>query len=253
MIDTHSHLYADQFSGDIEEVVARAKEVGLDAILLPNIDIESLDKMDELYNSDSSFFKRMYGLHPCSVDEDYEEVLRTIKLRLDASNCIAIGEIGIDLYWDKTKQEIQEKAFLQQCGWAENMDLPIAIHSRESTDIIIDLIKSHCSDKLTGVFHCFVGTKEQAEEIVAMGFYLGIGGVVTFKNSNLRNDLIGVPLERILIETDSPYLAPVPYRGKRNESSYVVEVVRELASIYNVSPETIKKITTQNAVKLFKL
>ncbi|MGB0850024.1 MAG: TatD family hydrolase [Bacteroidia bacterium] len=253
MIDTHSHLYADQFDADRKETVLRAKLAGVKNILLPNIDLESLPKMEELYMSDSLFFRKMYGLHPCSVDSDYEEVLSEIKLKLDTSDCIAIGEIGIDLYWDKTKRDIQEKAFLMQCRWAEENKLPIAIHSRESTDIIINLIKENCSDELTGVFHCFVGTKEQAEEIIDMGFYLGIGGVVTFKNSGLRNELVGVPIERIVIETDSPYLAPVPYRGKRNESSYIIEVVRELSKIYKLSEEEVRNITTENAVRLFKL
>jgi TatD DNase family protein len=253
MIDTHAHIYADQFTDDLLETIDRAKNVGITKILLPNIDTGSIAGLNELVNLDPILFKRMMGLHPCSVLDDYKEQLITIKNELDTKTCVAVGEIGIDLYWDKTRRKEQEEAFLTQCEWAVAAKLPIAIHSRESTDIIIDLIETHYKNKLTGVFHCFVGNSKQANQIVDMGFHLGIGGVITFKNSNLRNDLTQVPMDRVLLETDSPYLAPMPFRGKRNESSYLAEVVKALSSVFNLPENEIIEITTLNALKLFKL
>lgn len=253
MIDTHAHLYADAFQNDIEEVIVRAKEVGIEKILLPNIDLASIGQMEALKQRDTNLFQKMYGLHPCSVDESYKEVLEEIKKELGKNDFVAIGEIGIDLYWDKSTQKIQEEAFLEQCEWAMAHQVPIAIHSRESTDLLIDLLKSHFNGKLNGVFHCFVGDSKQAETIVDMGFYLGIGGVVTFKNSNLRNELVNIPIDRLLLETDAPYLAPMPYRGKRNESAYVIQVAEELSRIFDVHLETIIAATTQNALNLFNL
>ena len=253
MIDTHAHIYAEQFTEELPSIIQRAKAVGITNILLPNIDVDSIEGLNALVELDSPFFKRMMGLHPCSVQEDYKDQLASIKSQLDTQECVAVGEIGIDLYWDKTKQKEQEEAFLIQCQWALESNLPIAIHSRESTELIIDLIETHFKDQLSGVFHCFVGDAAQASKIVAMGFYLGIGGVITFKNSTLRNEIIDVPLDRILLETDAPYLAPVPYRGKRNESSYIIEVVKVLANIYNLSEKEIIELTTSNALKLFKL
>ena len=253
MIDTHAHIYAEQFKDELPVIIQRAKTVGITNILLPNIDVESIEGLNALVELDSHFFKRMMGLHPCSVQEDYKEQLAIIKSQLDTQKCVAVGEIGVDLYWDKTKQQEQEDAFLVQCQWALESNLPIAIHSRESTERIIDLIETHFRDRLTGVFHCFVGDAAQASKIVSMGFYLGIGGVITFKNSTLRDEIIDVPLDRILLETDAPYLAPVPYRGKRNESSYIIEVVKVLSTIYNLSEKEIIELTTTNALKLFKL
>jgi TatD DNase family protein len=246
-------MYADAFNEDINDAIARAKEVGIQKILLPNIDIESIDGLNHLVDTNVGFFHRMMGLHPCSVNEDYKEVLKRIKKELDSKKCVAVGEIGIDLYWDKTKQSLQEDAFLIQCQWAIDSQLPIVIHSRESTRLIIDIIQNNFKDKLQGVFHCFGGDETEAKEIVDMGFYIGIGGVVTFKNSTLRNHLGKVPKNKILIETDSPYLAPTPYRGKRNESAYVVQVVRELSYIYNVPEKDVIEFTTTNALKLFNL
>ncbi|MBT8327704.1 MAG: TatD family hydrolase, partial [Bacteroidia bacterium] len=241
------------FKDDIDETIERAKAVGVSKVLLPNIDTASIESLNNLVKKDSDFFYRMMGLHPCSVKEDYMNELERIQLELDSKSCVAVGEIGIDLYWDKSTKEIQEKAFITQCNWAIERNLPVVIHSRESIDLIIDIIKEHFAGRLKGVFHCFTGSLEQAQEIESLGFYMGIGGVVTFKNSNLREVLPQVSLEKIIVETDSPYLAPVPYRGKRNESSYVVEVVKELAKTYNVSESDISKITTENALSLFNL
>tara|TARA_B110000908_G_C10114669_1_gene384689 strand:- start:106 stop:864 length:759 start_codon:yes stop_codon:yes gene_type:complete len=252
MIDTHAHLYAEEFDEDRDAVLARAKEAGIQQVLLPNIDETTIDRLNSLAKS-SDICVPMMGLHPCYVKENYKEQLQTIKKEFTKNDYIAVGEIGIDLYWDKTTQPYQEAAFLEQCKWAEEMKLPIAIHSRESTDLIIELIKRNSFQELTGVFHCFGGSKEQAKEIIDMGFLLGIGGVVTFKNSTLREELKDISLDKIIVETDAPYLAPVPYRGKRNETSYIIEVVKQLSYVFDVSEMEIKKRTTENALALFKL
>ncbi len=253
LIDTHAHLYSDDFTYDIDDVIHRAKHVGLSHILLPNIDCDSIKSLNKLVARDNHFFKRMMGLHPCSVKQDYSEQLAVIKNELVTNDCIAVGEIGIDLYWDKTFQKQQEQAFLEQCQWAIDFDLPIAIHSRESTERIIELISTNFNTRLRGVFHCFVGNRKQALDIINLGFYIGIGGVITFKNSLLKSELVNIPTNRILIETDAPYLAPVPYRGKRNESSYVTEVVSELSNVFDLSIGQVSEITTKNALQLFNL
>lgn len=253
LIDTHAHLYSEEFNEDIDDVIHRAKHVGLNHILLPNIDCDSINPLNNLVATDNNFFKRMMGLHPCSVKEDYKEQLAIIKNELATNDCVAVGEIGVDLYWDKTFQIQQEQAFLEQCQWAVDFDLPIAIHSRESTNRIIDLISTNFNAQLRGVFHCFVGDHKQALDIINLGFHIGIGGVVTFKNSTLRKELVNIPTNRILIETDAPYLAPVPYRGKRNESSYVTEVVRELSNIFDLPIDQVSEITSKNALQLFNL
>ena len=252
MIDTHAHLYAEEFDEDRDAVLVRAKEAGIQHILLPNIDETTIDRLNALAMA-SDMCVPMMGLHPCYVKEDYKEQLQTIKIEFAKNDYIAVGEIGIDLYWDKTTQAYQEVAFIEQCRWAEEMRLPIAIHSRESTDLIIELIKRNAFKELTGVFHCFGGSMEQAKEMIGMGFRLGIGGVVTFKNSTLREVLRDIALENIVVETDSPYLAPTPYRGKRNETSYITEVVKQLSYVYEVSEQEIKNRTTENALALFKL
>ena len=254
MIDTHSHLYAQEFDADLQDVIERAKAVGLSQILLPNVDLESLDRMDALAELQPDLFHKMYGLHPCSVDNDYKEVLNRIEERLADGDYIAIGEIGIDLYWNKDTRAIQEEAFRMQIDWALKYDKPIVIHSRETIDIITDIIEwSYADTELNGVFHCFTGTHLQAKRLIDLGFMIGIGGVLTFKNSNLREELKGIPLDHIVLETDAPYLAPVPYRGKRNESSYVTEVAKHLSYVYDTSVAEIVEQTTLNAKKLFKI
>lgn len=253
MIDTHAHLYAKEFTEDIDEVISRAKLSGVSNILLPNIDVNSIQGITHLVDAYPNYFYRMMGLHPCSVKENYEEELAIIKQELDTQKCIAVGEIGIDLYWDKTTQQIQENAFLEQCQWAVDADLPIVIHSRESTSLLLDLLDVHFKTGIQGVFHCFGGTEEEAERIVDRDMYMGIGGVVTFKNTALRDILKNVPINRLILETDSPYLAPVPYRGKRNESSYLTYVANQLSTVYNVPISEIDTITTSNALNLFKL
>ncbi len=252
MIDTHAHLYAEEFDEDRDEMLARARAAGVKSILLPNIDETTIDRLNSLA-SQSDMCIPMMGLHPCYVRQDYKTQLEVIQAEFDKHGYKAVGEIGIDLYWDKTTQKYQEAAFLEQCKWALDMDLPIAIHSRESTDLIISLIKSNQLQGLRGVFHCFSGTAAQAEEIVSMGFLLGIGGVLTFKNSKLKDEIKSVSLDNIVLETDAPYLAPSPYRGKRNESAYIIEVARHLSYVYNLTEEDVQMRTTDNALKLFKL
>ena len=253
IIDTHAHLYAKEFYDDIEEVIARAKTSGIGRILLPNIDVDSIGPLNKLVNKYPDYCMPMMGLHPCSVSRDYKVQLETIKNELDSKKFIAVGEIGIDLYWDKSTLEIQKEAFIEQCNWAVERKLPVAIHARDSTDVLIKILQEEVSSDLEGVFHCFGGSIEQAIAIEKLGFYLGIGGVVTFKNTKLREVLVDVSLDRIVVETDAPYLAPTPYRGKRNESSYLTRMVSTLAEVYESTPEEIITRTSDNALKLFKL
>ena len=221
LIDTHTHLYAKQFNSDRDAMIQRAVEQGVEQFFLPNIDRESIEGMLALEAAYPERCFAMMGLHPCSVKDNYEEELAIVRHWLDRRKFCAVGEIGIDLYWDKTFFEQQKQAFLTQIEWAMEFDIPIVIHSRESTDIIIDILTEVKEDRLRGIFHCFGGTEEQARRIIKLGFFLGIGGVLTYKNSGLGDALKDISLEHIVLETDSPYLAPVPYRGKRNESAYV--------------------------------
>ena len=195
----------------------------------------------------------MMGLHPCDVKDDYLKELEIVKAHLDKGKYVAVGEIGIDLYWDKSTLDIQKKAFRQQLIWAKECDLPVAIHIRESFDEVFEVIEEVNDEKLRGVFHCFTGTKEQGQRAIDMGFMLGIGGVVTFKNSGLDQTLSGLPLAQLILETDSPYLAPTPHRGQRNESAFIALMAQKLADIYEMDIEEVARITTQNAKTLFKL
>ena len=253
MIDTHAHIYAEEFLEDQPQIIERAAEVGVTKILLPNIDAASIAGISHLVDTYPNIWYRMMGLHPCSVKEGYVQELAAIKAELDSKPCIAVGEIGIDLYWDKSTQNIQELAFIEQCNWALAANLPIVIHSRDSTTILLDLLDLHFPNGIAGVFHCFGGTEEEAQRIIDRNMYVGIGGVVTFKNTTLRDVLKKVPIERVVLETDSPYLAPVPYRGKRNESSYLTYVANQLCEVYNLPFSEIDAITTANALNLFKL
>jgi TatD DNase family protein len=251
MIDTHAHIYAQEFSDDIADVISRAKKAGVKHILLPNIDSSSVDDLKALVESYPQFCYAMMGLHPCSVKDNYENELKSIKPELNQGHCIAVGEIGIDLYWEQSTRDMQIKAFLEQCRWALELDLPVVIHSRESIDLLISLISEHFPQSLRGVFHCFTGSEKQALEILDLGMYLGIGGVFTFKNSNLKSFIKRLPLDKLLLETDSPYLAPVPYRGKRNEPSYVIEVHQKLALELEMDPRDLDQILDSNALNLF--
>ncbi len=253
MIDTHAHIYAEEFAEDQLAIIENAQEVGVTKILLPNIDSASIAGITHLVETYPQVCYRMMGLHPCSVKDNYKEELAIIKKELDAQKCVAVGEIGIDLYWDKSTQAIQEDAFLEQCQWAKDANLPIVIHSRESTTLLLDLLDVHFPKGIDGVFHCFGGTEEEADRILNRNMYLGIGGVVTFKNTTLRDVLKKVPLNSVVLETDSPYLAPMPFRGKRNESSYLSYIAKQLGEVYNLPISEIDSITTANALNLFKL
>lgn len=253
LIDTHAHLYAKAFDKDREAMIERAKNAGIDRFLLPNIDSSSIKGMMELEEAMPNCCHAMMGLHPCSVKENYQEELNLVKKWLDKRHFIAVGEIGIDLHWDKTFIEEQKKAFVQQAEWAMDLDIPIVVHCRASMNIVIDLVKEINDTRLRGVFHCFNGEIDQAQKIIDLGFYLGIGGVLTFKNSGLDKTLEKLSLDRIILETDAPYLAPVPNRGKRNESSYVALIADKLAIIKELSVGKVAEITTKNAQKLFKI
>lgn len=253
LIDTHTHLFSSQFDEDRRQVVQKAIEQGVDKMLLPNINSETVEAMHQLCKDFPQHCYPMMGLHPCDVKDDYEQELEVVKFHLDKGKYVAVGEIGIDLYWDKSTLDIQKKAFRQQLIWAKEYDLPVAIHIRESFDAIFEVIEEVNDQNLRGVFHCFTGTIEQGQKAIDMGFMLGIGGVVTFKNSGLDKTLKELPLEQLLLETDSPYLAPTPHRGQRNESSYIPLMAQKLAEIYEVNIEEVARTTTQNAKTLFKL
>lgn len=253
MIDTHTHLYAEEFDEDRKEAIQRALDKGISEFYLPAIDSESHEKMLELEKEYPGQVFSMMGLHPCYVKpESWEKELEIVKNYLDHRHFPAIGEIGIDLYWDKTTLDIQVKAFEQQIDWAIEKDLPIVIHTRESFDETFEVLERKKHPKLRGIFHCFSGNLEQAQHAIDLNFILGIGGVVTFKNGKIDQFLSEVPLDKIVLETDSPYLAPVPHRGKRNESSYLDLVAGKLVDIYGKEFSEIDRITTENARNLFK-
>lgn len=251
LIDTHAHLYLDAFAEDRKEMVVRAMQAGVKGIYLPNIDRSSIAPMLELEQAYPDFCFAMMGLHPCSVDENFREALSTVREWLESRHFCAVGEIGIDLYWDKSFRAQQEEAFLQQISWAIEFDLPIVIHARESLDIILDLIHPLKQPRLRGIFHCFGGTVHQAERIQDLGFLLGIGGVLTYKKAGLDEVLKSVPLSCLVLETDAPYLSPVPFRGKRNESAYLTYIASKLAEIYGTTVEEIGRQTSRTAEALF--
>lgn len=253
MIDTHTHLYTEEFDNDREEVIQKALQKGVTAFYLPAIDSESHDKMLQLESAYPEHIFSMMGLHPCYVKpESWEQELEIVKNYLDQKHFPAIGEIGIDLYWDKSTLDIQIKAFEQQIDWAIEKNLPIVIHTRESFDETFEVLERKKHPKLRGIFHCFSGNADQAKHALDLNFLLGIGGVVTFKNGKIDQFLHEIPLEKIVLETDSPYLAPVPHRGKRNESSYLDLIVGKLVNIYHKDFSEISRITTENAKRIFQ-
>lgn len=254
LIDTHCHLYGEQFDTDREQVIANAKRMGVDRILLPNVDLQTVAGMHELVVNHPGVCYPMMGLHPCDVKPDFEAEIAQLFSFFDTHTYCAVGEIGIDLYWDKTTQDIQEQAFLMQVDFALKKGLSIAIHSRNATHRIIELLKNYKGKGLRGVFHCFSESLELAQEILKLdGFLLGIGGVLTFKNAGLPEVLKQIDLEHIILETDSPYLPPVPHRGKRNEPAYTRLVAEKLADVKGVSLREVAEITTANAEQLFGL
>ena len=251
-IDTHTHIYLEQFKEDLDRVIKRCMDEGIQKLYLPNIDSEHIDQVQALAQAYPNVCLPMMGLHPCSVKENYRSELEIIREELDKHKYAAVGEIGIDLYWDKTTQGIQEEAFRTQIEWAKELGLPIVIHSRDSLDLTISIVEELQEKLVGGIFHCFNGTVEQANRIAKIpNFYLGIGGVVTFKNAGVDKVVQQLDLELMVLETDAPYLSPVPFRGKRNESSYLIYVAQKLAEIKNVPLDQIAKITTENATKVF--
>ena len=254
IIDTHTHIYAEEFDADLHDVITRARLAGVEKILLPNIDRESLDRLHNLSELYPDYCLPMMGLHPTSVGADWIEQLSFLKKQFAVRSYVAVGEIGIDLYWDKTYEQEQILAFEEQLRWSIEFDLPVSIHSRDAIAECITSIKNVGADKLRGAFHSFGGTEQELRDILSLdNFVIGINGVVTFKNSTLPIVLKNTDLSKIIIETDAPYLTPVPYRGKRNEVSYTVNIVQKLAEIYAVGVDEVGEITSENAIKLFGL
>jgi len=253
LIDTHAHLYLGEFTNDIADIINRAAGKGVGQIVLPAIDSSTHTAMLKLEEDYPGICTSMMGLHPCSVKEDYERELGVVAEHLSKRSFAAIGEIGLDFYWDISFRDQQFDAFHRQVEWALAYDIPIAIHSRDATEECIGVVQEHQQGRLKGVFHCFSGTLEQAKRIIGEGFYLGIGGVLTYRNAGLDSIIREIDPEHIILETDAPYLSPVPFRGKRNESSYLTYTLRKLADIKETGIETIAAITTQNAEKLFGL
>ncbi len=253
LIDTHAHLYMEHFDDDIDDVIQNAKKSNIKKIFLPNIDSSTISKMLKLVKKDVDFFKPLIGLHPGSVNENFKSELKIIRNELEIRKYYGIGEVGIDLYWDKTFEKEQIVAFDTQIKWAKEFNLPVIIHARNAMDLTIDIIEKNLDKNLKGIFHCFTGNIDQAFRIMKTGFYLGIGGILTYKNSGLKDVIKEIPLEYLVLETDSPYLPPVPFRGKRNESAYIKYIAKQLAETKNISLDEIEKSTSENASKLFNL
>lgn len=253
MIDTHAHIYLEQFKEDIADVLDRAQEEGLSKVYMPNIDHTSIDDMLELEAKYPDLCVATMGLHPCSVNKDFEKELYLVEQWLAKRPFAAVGEMGTDLYWDKTYIDQQLEAFKIQCNWAKKYEIPIIIHCRESLDMTIKLVEEQKTDQLTGVFHCFNGTVEQAKRIKELGFYIGLGGVSTFKNSGMGEVIPELALDHVVLETDSPYLSPTPHRGKRNEPAYVKLVAQKVADFRQMPLADLEEITTRNTNSLFKV
>ena len=251
--DTHTHLYSEQFDDDRNEMIQRAKKAGVSRFFIPAIDSSYTERMLSLENNYPNDVFLMMGLHPTSVKENYQEELAHVKEMIDKRKFFAIGEIGIDLYWDKTFLTQQQEAFRTQIQWAKENNLPIVIHCREAFNEIFEILEAEKGDDLFGIFHCFTGTLEQAEKAISYNMKLGIGGVATFKNGKIDKFLNQIDIKHIVLETDSPYLAPTPYRGKRNESSYITNVVDKLVDIYGITFDEISEITTQNSKDIFSV
>lgn len=251
-VDTHTHLFVEQFDTDRDEVVKRAIESGVEVMLLPNIDLNTIDSMNQLARKYPSNCYPMMGLHPGSVDENWKSNLEVIKKQLFEGEYIAVGEIGIDLYWSRDFEAEQKEVFRMQVNWAKELRKPIVIHAREAFDEIFEIIDELNDDNLTGIFHCFTGTLDQAKHIISYGgFKMGIGGVLTYKKAALDEVIKEVELEHLVLETDSPYLPPTPHRGKRNETSYLLHIAEKLAVTHEVPLKVVEEITTRNAADIF--
>ena len=252
-IDTHAHVYADELTSNLNVVIKNAVSVGVDKILMPAIDSTTLDAMLKVEQQFPENCIAMMGLHPCYVKETYKEELKLVEDWIGKRKFIAIGEIGLDFYWDKTFTKEQHIVFETQMQWALDLNLPIAIHTRNAMGETIEAVKPFAEKGLRGVFHCFSGSQESAEQIIGMGFHLGLGGVLTYKNAGVAEAVKDIPMEYLVLETDAPYLAPVPYRGKTNEPAYMIEVAKKLADIKSLPLHEIAAMTTSNAEKLFGL
>lgn len=253
LIDTHSHIYLDQFEQDIGQVIHRAKDESIAAIILPNIDSSTIGPMHKLVSEYPDYLFPLMGLHPTSVKEGYLGELESLTLQLEKYPYKGIGEIGIDLYWDKSFFKEQVYVFEQQLSLAMSRDLPVVIHARESFTEILQIVKKKEYKGLRGIFHSFTGDINIAKEIINLGFKIGIGGILTFKNSGLAETLEAIDINHIVVETDSPYLAPMPFRGKRNESSYLKFIVEKLAEVKSISIDEASEVTTQNAIDIFEI
>lgn len=253
LIDTHSHLFLEEFSEDLPQVIERARSAGVTHIFMPNIDSTTIDSMLSVCNTYNDYCFPMIGLHPTSVNADYEKELEIVARELRSFNkYIAIGEVGMDLYWDKTFLKEQQIVLDKQINWALEYDLPVVIHCRDAFGYIYNVLEPYKNTSLKGVFHSFTDTDDEAARILEFsGFLIGINGVVTFKKSRLPEVLTKIPLEKIVLETDSPYLTPVPNRGKRNESAYVKDTLMKVSDIYRMSPEAVGRVTSENALKVF--
>ena len=252
-IDSHTHLYLDAFKEDRDQMIQRALEAGVNYLLLPNIDSKTVGPMFSLAERYPGHCLAMMGLHPTSVKENYKEELTFIESQLDREGIIAIGETGIDLYWDKSYLKQQQEVFVTQIRWAMELDLPLVIHARDSFQEIFSALDKAGGPRLRGVFHSFTGTHEDLKRALSFDFMIGINGIITFKNSNLSGVVQSIPIQQLLLETDAPFLAPHPHRGRRNESSYLPEIAAKVAEIHNLSLEEIATITSNNAEQLFRL
>ena len=253
IIDTHTHLYLKEFDEDFDSVIRRSLEIGVEKFLFPSIHSKYNERMINSFEKNKSLFKIMAGLHPAYVTEKNDYDIDLVVKNLENYDCVAVGEIGIDLYWEKKFLNEQKVVFEKQIQIALDYNLPIVIHCRDAFDHIYQILLKFSNKNLQGVFHCFTGNEEQARKIIDLNFKLGIGGVVTFKNGGLDKFLNKIPIENIVLETDSPYLAPSPYRGKRNESSYIIYIIDKLSEIYQLDNDSIANTTTKNAIDIFNL
>lgn len=252
-INTHSHIYDKAFDDDREVVLQRAVDAGITMLIVPNNDLGSIKPLHEFYEKHQDYCKVMMGLHPEEIKDDYKKSLSVIEKELEQDIWTGVGEIGLDYYWDRTYEKQQVDAFVQQLRWAKQLGLPVSIHNRDSFDTLIKVLEHEQDGNLRGVLHCFSGNIEQAYIAMKLGMYLGFGGVVTYKNSKLRDVIEQIPTDRILLETDDPYLPPVPYRGQRNEPAYMIKVAEKIAEFKGIDIKKIEEITTKNANNLFKL
>ena len=253
LVDTHCHIYDHQFSLDRNEAMQRALDAGVKMMLLPNVDVSTIAPMLELHEQYPDCTRVMMGLQPEEVKEDYKEVLSTMEKELEKGIYAGVGEIGLDFYWDATFEKQQLDAFETQLDWANQLHLPLSIHCRNAFDKMVKILEKKQDGGLRGIMHCFTGTEEEAEVYLGLGFHLGLGGVVTYKNCGVKDYLVNLPLDRIVLETDAPYLAPVPCRGKRNEPAFLVHTAQKIADILQIHIEELASVTTKNAQSLFGL